>query len=101
MKIRIYVMTHKKFEMPQSPLFRPLHVGRACGENLGYPGDDTGENISDKNCYYSELTGLYWVWKTVTMWIMWAPVITGDICSGRMRGFLWRTITKSFYQSTI
>ena len=81
MKIRIYVMTHKKFEMPQSPLFRPLHVGRACGEDLGYPGDDTGENISDKNCYYSELTGLY--------------------CSGRMRGFLWRTITKSFYQSTI
>lgn len=43
MKIRIYVMTHKKFEMPQSPLFRPLHVGRACGEDLGYPGDDTGE----------------------------------------------------------
>ena len=37
MKIRIYVMTHKKFEMPQSPLFRPLHVGRACGEDLGYP----------------------------------------------------------------
>ena len=63
MKIRIYVMTHKKFEMPQSPLFRPLHVGRACGEDLGYPGDDIGENISDKNCYYSELTGLYWVWK--------------------------------------
>ena len=53
MKIRIYVMTHKKFEMPQSPLFRPLHVGRACGEDLGYPGDDTGENISDKKCYYS------------------------------------------------
>lgn len=38
MKIRIYVMTHKKFEMPQSPLFRPLHVGRTCGEDLGYPG---------------------------------------------------------------
>ena len=54
MKIRIYVMTHKKFEMPQSPLFRQLHVGRACGEDLGYPGDDTGENISDKNCYYSD-----------------------------------------------
>ena len=28
MKIRIYVMTHKKFELPQSPLFRPLPGGR-------------------------------------------------------------------------
>jgi len=26
-------------------------------------GDDTGINISAKNKYYSELTGIYWVWK--------------------------------------
>ena len=63
MKIRIYTMTHKNFEAPRDPLYRPLHVGRAKSADLGYPGDDTGENISELNCYYSELTGLYWVWK--------------------------------------
>ena len=26
-------------------------------------GDNTGDHISEKNCYYSELTGMYWVWK--------------------------------------
>lgn len=61
MSTRIYVMTHKKFKKPQDPVYIPLHVGRRLGENLGYPGDDTGEQISEKNKYYSELTGLYWV----------------------------------------
>lgn len=63
MRIRIYTMTHKKFEVPKDPLYQPLHVGHAVSEDLGYPGDDTGENISAQNCYYSELTGLYWIWK--------------------------------------
>ena len=63
MKIRIYTMTHKKFDAPGDPMYQPLHVGRAVSGDLGYPGDDTGENISALNCYYSELTGLYWIWK--------------------------------------
>ncbi len=63
MKLRIYTLTHKKFDVPPDPLYAPLHVGRAAAEDLGYPGDDTGENISAKNRYYSELTGLYWIWK--------------------------------------
>lgn len=63
MNIRIYTMTHKKFDVPKDPMYQPLHVGHAVSKDLGYPGDDTGENISALNCYYSELTGLYWVWK--------------------------------------
>lgn len=63
--ITVYVMTHVSFEVPSDPAYIPLHVGRALHDDLGYPGDDTGENISHLNPYYSELTGLYWVWKNV------------------------------------
>lgn len=63
MNIRIYAMTHKAFDVPEDTMYQPLHVGHACAKDLGYPGDDTGENISHLNCYYSELTGFYWLWK--------------------------------------
>ena len=65
MSIKIYTMTHKKFEIPKDEMYVPLQVGRAVHEDLGYLSDDTGDEISAKNCYYSELTGLYWVWKNV------------------------------------
>ena len=63
MNIRIYAMTHKKFDVPKDPMYQLLHVGHACAADLGYAGDDVGENISHLNCYYSELTGHYWLWK--------------------------------------
>ncbi len=65
MSVTVFTMTHKKFPTPKDPVYVPLHVGRACSEDLGYPGDNTGENISDKNCFYGELTGVYWVWKNI------------------------------------
>ena len=65
MAVTIFTMTHKKFKEPSDPIYLPLQVGRACNEDLGYAGDDTGDNISEKNCYYGELTGVYWVWKNV------------------------------------
>lgn len=63
MNIKIYAMTHKGFDVPEDPMYQPLHVGREGKDDLGYPGDNTGENISHLNCYYSELTGFYWLWK--------------------------------------
>lgn len=65
MAIRIYAMTHKKFGVPDDSMYIPLQVGHAVHEDLGYLGDDTGDNISEQNCYYSELTGIYWIWKNV------------------------------------
>jgi hypothetical protein len=56
-------MTHKKFTVPDDEMYVPLQVGSAGKESLGYLCDDTGDNISEQNCYYSELTGVYWVWK--------------------------------------
>ena len=65
MSVTIFTMTHKKFKEPTDPIYMPLHVGREGAEDYGYAGDNTGDNISEKNCYYGELTGVYWVWKNV------------------------------------
>jgi hypothetical protein len=65
MKLSIYTLTHKSFNIPPDPMYVPLRVGSAGNEDFGYLRDDTGENISNLNCYYSELTGLYWIWKNV------------------------------------
>ncbi|MDE7204947.1 MAG: DUF4422 domain-containing protein [Lachnospiraceae bacterium] len=64
MSVKIFAMTHKRFEVPSDSMYIPLHVGhKNAGEDFGYLGDDTGDNISDLNCYYAELSGVYWVWK--------------------------------------
>ena len=65
MGVTIFTMTHKKFPTPCDPIYVPLQVGKAGKEDLGYIGDDTGVSISEKNCYYGELTGVYWVWKNI------------------------------------
>ena len=60
----MYVITHKKFNYPIPDGYIPLLVGANKNENPGnYMTDNTGKNISDKNLNYSELTGLYWLWK--------------------------------------
>lgn len=65
MDTRIYVMTHKKIAEIPDEMYIPLHVGKAGKEDYGYLGDDTGDNISEKNANYCELTGIYWLWKNI------------------------------------
>lgn len=63
MSVTIFTMTHKKFHAPEDKMYVPLQVGKAISADLGYQGDDTGDSISCLNRYYSELTGVYWIWK--------------------------------------
>lgn len=67
MSIKILVAAHKPYRMPDDALYCPVQVGKALSSNTmeGFVGDDTGENISAKNPFYSELTALYWGWKNL------------------------------------
>lgn len=77
--IKIFVGYHKPYQLLDSNIFIPIHLGRAVALEKAKDGksskkdvewlesntigDDTGDNISDKNRYYCELTGIYWIWK--------------------------------------
>ena len=65
MNIKVIVATHKKYRMPDDKMYLPLHVGRYGKDDIGFQGDDTGDNISEKNANFCELTGLYWAWKNL------------------------------------
>lgn len=65
MNVKILIATHKKYWMPQDNMYLPIHVGREGKGDLGYIGDNTGDNISLKNPNYCELTGIYWAWKNL------------------------------------
>lgn len=67
-KIKLFVTCNKIGEVPEtnSDIFIPIQTGKALtGINLGVLGDDTGDNISEKNDKYCELTAHYWIWKNV------------------------------------
>lgn len=65
MNIKVLVAAHKKYQMPEDKMYLPLHVGAEGKQDIGFTKDNSGENISIKNPYYCELTGLYWAWKNL------------------------------------
>lgn len=62
---KIFIIYYKKGTiLPVEQMYEPLFCGTFPEKaNLTYLKDDSGINISDKNEFYSELTGIYWVWK--------------------------------------
>lgn len=76
MNIKLLVCYHKPAELLKDEIMTPIHVGRTLAKKRmdqdsdnykwlmdNLIGDDTGDNISEKNSSYNEMTALYWAWK--------------------------------------
>lgn len=77
--VKILVGYHKPSILFKSDVLVPIHLGRALATEASKDGkmsqedyqwmldnmigDDTGDNISEKNRHYNEMTGIYWAWK--------------------------------------
>lgn len=78
-KIKILVSYHTPALLLKNDILTPIHAGRSVAasrskdgnldkESLAWLndnmiGDNTGDNISDKNRFYNEITSVYWAWK--------------------------------------
>jgi len=78
-KVKILVAYHKRDKLFKNSVLFPIHLGREIAfektkdgklsekdynwllNNMS--GDNTGDNISDKNRFLNEMTGIYWAWK--------------------------------------
>lgn len=65
MNMTIIVATHIPFWVPPNSIYTPIQAGAAGKPSIGYLRDDSGDNISEKNPYYCELTALYWAYKHI------------------------------------
>jgi hypothetical protein len=53
--------------LPSNSIYLPIQCGKESTKlDLKILGDDTGDNISNKNRYWSEITGLYWAWRNLS-----------------------------------
>lgn len=60
----VLVVTHKSNVFIESEIFRPISVNRSV-DNPSWLRDDQGENISQLNSFFCELTAVYWAWKNL------------------------------------
>ena len=65
--MKMYVVAHKRADLVLPPDYEYIQVGATKSGNDIYPlKDNSGENISEKNDTFCELTALYWIWKNDT-----------------------------------
>lgn len=67
-KLQIIVCAHKQDSFTRNEgIYKAVQVGKALHPelDLGFLKDNEGDNISEKNPSFCELTGLYWAWKNL------------------------------------
>lgn len=66
-QIKILIACHRPYPVPGEACYLPTEVGAALHVEPipGFTPDNTGDNISQKNKSYCELTALYWAWKNL------------------------------------
>lgn len=63
-KIEIYIAAHNKSEIPSIEGYKIIEVGSFFHPDPIYAiRDNSGNNISEKNKTFCELTAYYWMWK--------------------------------------
>lgn len=66
---QIFVLCYKpvEYNIPDNSLYTPLLCGASVSKHKDlYPlKDNTGDNISERNQFYAEATGTYWIWKNM------------------------------------
>ncbi len=73
-QLNVYKMVHHKDKPLQTefhdPVYMvPVQVGAALTDKrVASVVDNFSDNISEKNGNYSELTGLYWIWKNIAQY---------------------------------
>lgn len=96
--VKILIAAHKRYRMPTDPMYIPLHVGAEGMKDidgkpieLGYLKDNTGENISQMNASFCELTGLYWAWKNLDAEYIGLAHYRRHFCMKRQKD-LWESV---------
>ena len=80
--LKIFVVYYKPAPLIKTEIFEPIQGGRAISNSPSRAGtftldeinwlknnmigDDTGENISELNRYFAEITALYWIYKNTS-----------------------------------
>ena len=66
-KVKILISCHKESDAIVNSILQPIQVGTTLAKKRieGILHDNEGENISDQNMKYCELTAQYWAWKNL------------------------------------